>query len=114
MQEFIFDHLTVKHDEAEKYQYFSIKGDLDTVSCSKVQKEIIPLVVHKKPLILDLRHLTYISSTGVGLLVEMAKISSDIRLTGIQERPKEVLMSLGFLRFFKIYETLEKAEKSIK
>ncbi len=66
-----------------------------------------------KKLILNCGQLTYISSMGVGILVQvhsrMKKIGGEVKLAAVQSGVAQILSVVGFNRIFHIYCTVDEA-----
>jgi anti-anti-sigma factor len=98
----------------EKYLVLSFNGYLDlynsTISMKRIDKAVEAGFVR---LIFDCRQLTWVSSTGVGVLLEAMKKTrlrnGDIVLLFLQPKVLEVLELLGFSSFFTKAEDLDEA-----
>lgn len=68
--------------------------------------------------VLDLRHVTYIDSFGVGVVaakyVSIRRKGGDLRLLCPSPRCREVLKVSGLLRIFRTFESEEEAVESFK
>lgn len=87
--------------------YATVSGRLDTPSSIQAQKEIVPLLNNAdKEIVLDCTNLSYISSSGLRLLLTIRKESSDkggkIIIEHINEEIKNVFLMTGFYNFFEI------------
>jgi anti-anti-sigma factor len=91
-----------------------LKGQLDLYNYANAKKRI-DLAIEEGfvNLIADCRQLNYVSSTGVGLLVEVMKKTKlccgDIILVYLQPSPLGVIELLGFQRFLQQAEDLNDA-----
>jgi anti-sigma B factor antagonist len=91
-----------------------LSGRLDESNCNYlldcVEEEILE---GRKKLILDCGQLTYISSMGLGKLVQvnarMKKRGGDVKLAAVQSVVAQVLSVVGFNRIFQIYATVDDA-----
>lgn len=88
-----------------------LAGSLDgnnSLDFGAVARAALQAVSGGDALILDIRSLTYISSTGVGafttLLAEAKRRETFLFLRGMQERVKAVFDVLGFSEFFSFLE----------
>lgn len=92
----------------------SLKGYIDTYNAPGFHKQIKKVIqTGYIRLILDFTNITYISSTGIGILTEILKEvksqGGELAFTGVAERVYDVFKLLGFSLFFTITETREEA-----
>jgi anti-sigma B factor antagonist len=66
--------------ETEQAYIFRLSGDLDLSAATQFRSELQP-IVHKadKMLVFDFEHLTYIDSTGIGMIVSVLKIREQLK-----------------------------------
>ena len=91
-----------------------LSGRLDESNCNYlldcVEEEILE---GRKKLILDCGQLTYISSMGLGKLVQvnarMKKRGGDVKLAAVHGAVAQVLSVVGLNRIFQIYATVDDA-----
>jgi anti-anti-sigma factor len=91
-----------------------LSGRLDENNCNYlldcIEEEILE---GRKKLILDCGHLNYISSMGLGRLVQvhsrMRKRGGDVKLAAVQGVVAQVLSVVGLNRIFQIYTTVDDA-----
>lgn len=69
----------VHRKESEDEQVFALNGELDLSVASEFRSAIEPFVkIREKTIILDLKDLTYIDSTGIGIIISILKIRDEI------------------------------------
>ena len=99
----------------DKTTILDISGDIDLAHSSEVRKMVlVEFRENRTPrVILNLRDVNYIDSSGVASLVEGLKASRDVGsrliLFGLSPVAHEVLQLSRLLKIFEIYETEEKA-----
>ena len=93
---------------------FSLNGYIDTNNSFLLDKAIcavIDEIEQLKTLVFDLKKLTYISSTGIGLLtnIQMKTNTKNIRLFFFRNNEKigTIINSLGFAGMFKSIDSIE-------
>ncbi len=91
-----------------------LSGFIDTYNSTYFQKQISKAIASGyKNIILDCSNLTSIASTGFGVLTNILKmvntIDGDMVLASVPANIMETFELLGFVRFFKIMNTLEEA-----
>lgn len=99
---------------------FHFRGQLDTYNTNIVSKSFFSFIQKNgeglKNIVLDLEQVHYISSTGVGLIVEMFKTSKDIGaqlyLMNIIDNVLDVLKLLGFSTLFNIITDISEVEEN--
>lgn len=78
----------------------AIKGRLDTVTASMLQKELDENIVGIKELVLDMKELDYTSSAGLRVILNAQKIMNkqgSMKLINISAEVLDVLDITGFL-----------------
>jgi anti-sigma B factor antagonist len=99
----------------EKTTILDISGDIDLAHSSEVRRLVlVEFRENRTPkLILNLREVNYIDSSGVASLVEGLKASRDVGsrliLFGLSPIAYEVLQLSKLLKIFEIYDSEEKA-----
>ncbi len=95
-----------------------VSGKLDSVAAPEAQEKIMPLVVSKCCLVLDLGKCNYISSSGLRVLLMVAKQLSTQEgrwaLAGVCDEIKDVMDMTGFSTHFKTYDTVEEAIEAVR
>jgi anti-sigma B factor antagonist len=105
--------ITVRHEgEAE---ILELSGDITLYNTPEVRKAILGLLKEKRvpQLLVDMRAVRYIDSSGVASLVEGLKASRDLNsrfaLYGLTKTTREVLELTRLVRVFEVYDTEEQA-----
>lgn len=103
----MLDIVTRQKDQAA---IVAISGDVDLYSSPEVRKVIIGLTDKKAPLIVvDLRAVSYMDSSGIATLVEglqqMSKYGGELRLFGLGAAVREVFELSRLDKVFQIYDS---------
>jgi anti-sigma B factor antagonist len=99
----------------DKTTILDISGDIDLAHSTEVRRMVLlEFRVNRTPrVILNLRDVRYIDSSGVASLVEGLKASRDVGsrliLFGLSPIAHEVLQLSRLLKIFEIYDTEDKA-----
>lgn len=99
----------------DKMTVFDITGDVDLASSPELRKALLrELREQRMPrVILNLKAVRYMDSSGVASLVEGLKVSRDLGarlvLYGLNGTIREVLQLSKLLKIFEIYDTEEQA-----
>jgi len=94
---------------------FDVSGDVDLASSPELRKALLrELREERMPrVVLNLKAVRYMDSSGVASLVEGLKVSRDLGarlvLFGLNTTIREVLQLSKLLKIFEIYETEEQA-----
>lgn len=112
----MLDIVTRQQDQAT---IIAISGDVDLYSSPEVRKVIIGLTNKKAPLIIvDLRAVNYMDSSGIATLVEglqqMSKYQGELRLFGLGAAVREVFELSRLDKVFQIYESEDAALRNDK
>jgi anti-anti-sigma factor len=88
-----------------------LSGKLDENNCNYLLECVEDEILEgRKKLILDCGQLTFISSMGLGKLVQvhtrMKKRGGDVKLAAVQSVVAQVLSVVGLNRIFQIYSTV--------
>jgi len=107
---------TVTRDEVT---IIEISGNLDANTVPDAQDEILPLVTPNCRLVLDMNECQYVSSSGLRLLLMIAKRikaskSGQWCLANVSEEVMDVMEITGFAQFFKTFETVSSAIEAIQ
>ncbi|MBQ5389531.1 MAG: STAS domain-containing protein [Clostridia bacterium] len=91
--------MTIEIKKNAEATIIEVAGRLDTLTASSLDKAINEDIGEVKHLVLDLKHLEYISSAGLRVLLgaqkKMQKIGS-MKVTNVCEAVMEVLEMTGF------------------
>jgi len=99
----------------DKTTIFDLSGDIDFVNSPEVRQSVLREIreAHTPRLVLNLRQVHYIDSSGVASLIEGLKASRDLGsrfiLIGLSMSAREVLQLSRLLKVFEIYENEEQA-----
>jgi len=85
----------------------TLEGSLDTAAAEQVARELAPLNnCEGHDIIIDCAELTYISSSGLRILLGIRKCAavcgSDVTLTSVSEDIRDLLQTMGFNNLFNI------------
>jgi|SRR5689334_6636388 anti-sigma B factor antagonist len=107
--------LQIEARHLEKITVFDVSGDIDLASSPELRKALLrELRVLRIPrVVLNLKDVRYIDSSGVASLVEGLKASRDVGsrliLFGLNSAVREVLQLSKLVRIFEITESEEQA-----
>ncbi len=99
----------------EKITIFDVSGDIDLATSPELRKALLrELREARAPrVVLNLKQVRYIDSSGVASLVEGLKASRDVGsrfvLFGLNKTIREVLQLSKLLRIFEIYDDEQQA-----
>jgi len=96
-----------------------LKGRLDTVTAPAVESRLLEMFQEgKKYMVLDFQGVNYLASAGMRVLLSLAKriknLSGRLMLTALLPAIHDVLSITGFLPYFEIHETVDKAVEAMK
>ncbi|MDA0837452.1 MAG: STAS domain-containing protein [Planctomycetota bacterium] len=92
----------------------ALSGQLETTTVPNLQKEATALIEQgHKFLVLALKGVDYVSSNGLGLLLDLhrrlAKQEGRVCLSEITEEVRHIMKIVGFDRILRIYDTTDEA-----
>ena len=96
----------------EQVTVVEIVGDIDAKSVLQSQERLLPLVQPGIKLLLDMTGVSYMSSSGLRMLLSLYRqVSSNngsIALANLSDEIKDTMAVTGFLRYFTTYDTVDK------
>jgi anti-anti-sigma factor len=109
-------------NNSEFFVLLSIKGIIDTYNSNDFMNSIMKFckVVERKILVINIKEVNYMSSTGIGAFVQINKFCHEenikLYIMGIQSNVGEVFSLLGFKSFFNYITELKdiKEEKIVR
>lgn len=107
--------MQISERHLDKTTIFDISGDIDLATSPALRKALLRELREARipRVILNLKAVRYIDSSGVASLVEGLKVSRDVGarliLCGLNGTVREVLQLSKLLRIFEIYENEEQA-----
>jgi anti-anti-sigma factor len=111
--------LEIVTEEIDALTIMSVRGQLDFKEVSRFKRQLTKTLSQKQyHIILDLSQLTFISSSGLGLLVstirEIRAHGGDLKIGGVSERVGEIMETFGFDAIFDTFMTREDAIMKFK
>jgi anti-sigma B factor antagonist len=95
-----------------------LNGELDSRTSAEVQEKVLTVVGPGSRLLLDMRGVHYISSTGLRTLLmiyrQITNRDGRVVLAGLSEAQKELMSITGFLEFFAAYDTFEEGLTALR
>lgn len=92
-------------------QVAQIVGEIDAKSSGEVQSKVLPLASPGARLLLDMRHLTYMSSAGLRTLLlvhrAVSAANAEVVIVGLAPDLHDTMNATGFLSFFTVADTYE-------
>jgi anti-sigma B factor antagonist len=88
-----------------------ISGDIDSKTVQQVQEQLMAVLQYALQVILDVREVKYMSSSGLRLMLiihrQLSSNQGSLILVGLSEEIKETMSATGFLHFFVLRDTVE-------
>ncbi|MFO7659478.1 MAG: STAS domain-containing protein [Candidatus Cloacimonadaceae bacterium] len=106
--------MNVNFYEQGKVGVMEFQGRLDAYYAPELKQKFEQIITKTPYVVFDLRGCDFIDSTGLGMIVACLKSATqaggDIRLVGLQEKPKMVFQ---ITRAYKIFQFFDKVEAAI-
>lgn len=81
-----------------------LTGVMDSASASQVHEQIVPMLLNRRPLLMDLTGVSHVSDAGLRTLLTVYRqaqaVDGNVALVGLSDEVRTVLAATGFLRFF--------------
>ena len=104
------ENLTIEHTEKENFQIIKLIGRLDSDNVQNFRNATID-TLRENSMVIDMTNLEFLSSTGVGNLIELnetaEKNNNKFILLGVQKNVLNVLKLTGFLDIFNLIDTFD-------
>lgn len=99
--------LNVRYDAEKGEMTVFVKGEIDVSNVQDFKKEIEDSILEHKPdVVLDCTELTYIDSTGLGVLVSALKkaqgFGKDIKIIELKPHLNKIFLLTGLDKIFEI------------
>jgi anti-anti-sigma factor len=106
--------MEIKEEKRGDVKIIGLRGRLDAGTSPSVQKRLMNLMAQgERRLVFDFSELTYISSSGLRLLIEVARnlrnTNGKVALAALNDYVHEIIEIAGFTSIFSIYPTSEEA-----
>ncbi|MDQ1318426.1 MAG: anti-sigma factor antagonist [Candidatus Poribacteria bacterium] len=111
--------MEVKITTSDGVTIVEISGSLDANTVPQAESEIMPLIVPKCLLVLDMGKCQYVSIAGLRNMLTIAKrlkttVGGQWCMAGVSHEIMDVMEMTGFSRFFKTFDTVPAAMKAIQ
>jgi anti-anti-sigma factor len=109
---------TITHDDVgENLRRILISGRLDTPGTNSIAARLVELAAAKKAVVVDLSHVQFLASVGVGALISSAKAVTGRggKMALVVDKGSPVSMSLSALgldKLIPIFRNVSDAEKA--
>jgi anti-sigma B factor antagonist len=94
--------LGIRAEQRGTDRVFHVSGELDRASAKALDDELRGAIAGPSPVVLDLREVTFIDSTGLQVLVLTAKQSAlngtSLKIVGVTERARKLFELTGLER----------------
>ncbi|MFM7579048.1 MAG: anti-sigma factor antagonist [Microcystaceae cyanobacterium] len=98
-------------------QLISLMGEIDASTAPSVTDKVLPLIESNSKILLDMTQVPYMSSAGLRTLLSLYRQATtktgDLVLVGLSEDIRDTMKVTGFLKFFKVYKTLEEGLQAL-
>ena len=106
--------MEIKEEKRGDVKIIGLRGRLDTATSPSVEKRVMNLVDQgERCLVFDFSELTYISSSGLRLLIGVArnllKTQGKLALAALSDSVYDIIEIAGFASIFSIYPTCDEA-----
>lgn len=95
----------------------SLKGELDYASSEEIRQQLMEVVENNKNVVIDMGNCTYVSSSGLRILLLLGKrsrqLGENIALANLTDDVRDVMDMTGFGTIFRCYDSLDNATASM-
>ena len=97
---------------------YKLGEELDSFNYQQTQNDILAIMEKGCNVVLDMTECTYVSSTGLRVLLYSKKVAAaknlKLYLVGISEEVQDIMNVTGFDSFFDSFSTMEECLKAIE
>lgn len=106
--------MTISLEEKKGRLVLHLGGEIDVYNAYELRNEIDKAIEKKHyHLIMDLKNVSYIDSSGLGVLVSAVKSlishQGSLKLVELNEKIRSLTKLTGLEKFFEIYDNMEEA-----
>jgi anti-sigma B factor antagonist len=95
----------------------ALSGEIDSSTAPDAQAQLLPLIDGGNKLVLDMQDLTFLSSAGLRIILQLYRQSTSnggkVALANMQETIRDTMQITGFLAFFQVTESVDDAVKAV-
>lgn len=88
-----------KHQQSDKEIWIAVSGEVDAYTAPMLREELSPFAEGDNRVIVNLKNVTYLDSTGLGVFVslfkQLKKNKGELKLTDLSERLKRLFDITG-------------------
>ena len=103
--------MDIKSMVLDRVTLVELHGEIDAKTVVRTQEQLMPLVQPGIKLLFDMHDVTYMSSSGLRMLLtlyrEVSASNGTIALANVSDEITDTMEVTGFLRYFTIYLTLD-------
>lgn len=95
-----------KHQQSDKEILVTVAGEIDAYTAPKLKEELSPFAEVDNTIIVNLKNVSYLDSTGLGVFVslfkQLKKNEGELKLTGLSDRLKRLFNITGLSNIMNI------------
>ncbi|MBE6839291.1 MAG: STAS domain-containing protein [Ruminococcus sp.] len=95
----------------------ALRGELDYSSSEEMRQPLMEIVDNNRNVVIDMEKCTYVSSSGLRVLLLLGKrskqLGENIALANLTEDVRDIMEMTGFGTIFNCYDNLETATASM-
>jgi anti-sigma B factor antagonist len=99
------------HQQSDKEIWVNVAGEIDAYTAPKLREELFPFAEGDNTIIVHLKNVSYLDSTGLGVFVslfkQLNKNEGELKLTDLSDRLKRLFEITGLSNIMNITGTLE-------
>ncbi|KMJ55861.1 anti-sigma-factor antagonist [Bacillus sp. LL01] len=109
-------NLDIRHEQSEDAELIYLTGEIDAYTAPKLRGALTPLAeTSTKQIVVDLKNVQYIDSTGLGIFVGILKLTdaneSSLKLRGMSDRVRRLFTITGLDEVIQIEHNKEEEAK---
>ena len=110
--------MDIKLQEKDGIATVSIEGEIDSKTAPEAQEKLLPFVENHSRIVMDMSGLTFLSSAGLRMMLLIYRHATarggKVALVGLSEQIKDTMSATGFLAFFELCASIEKAMEAVR
>ena len=109
--------MRIELTEADGLSTITLHGDINGRTAPQLEERLVPLIEPHARFVLDMTHVSYMSSAGLRLLLllyrKIDRVSGRIVLACLPEMVHDTMAITGFLDFFDTYPTVALGQEAV-
>lgn len=110
--------MNVTRDSVGAVNIARLSGDLDSASAADLHEQIMPLLLDRRPMLLDFTEVTHISDAGLRTMLlvyrQAQAVDGTVAVVGLSDELRAALAATGYLEFFHVADDVDGGLRALR